>query len=45
MDQERESNWLPAPPSGPFNLVTRIFWPEKAALDGTWRMPGVRIVQ
>jgi hypothetical protein len=42
---DRESNWLPAPPGGPYNLVTRIFWPEKSALDGTWRMPGVKIVR
>lgn len=40
-----ESNWLPAPPNGLFNLVTRIFWPGKAALDGTWRMPPVKKVQ
>lgn len=39
---DKDSNWLPAPPSGPFNLVTRIFWPGKAALDGTWRMPPVK---
>lgn len=41
---DRESNWLPAPASGTFNLVTRIFWPEKAVLDGSWKMPGVKKV-
>lgn len=39
---EKEANWLPSPPAGTFNLVTRIFWPEKSALDGTWSMPGVK---
>ena len=42
---DKESNWLPAPASGTFNLVTRIFWPEQSALDHTWKMPGVRRVQ
>jgi hypothetical protein len=37
---ERESNWLPAP-SGPFNLILRIYWPEQPALDGTWTPPGI----
>lgn len=41
--KKKEANWLPAPESGPFNLVMRIFWPEQAALDGTWRPPGLRV--
>jgi len=40
---DKKANWLPAPSSGPFNLVVRIFWPKEAALDGTWKMPGVRV--
>lgn len=35
---ERESNWLPAP-EGPFVLIERLYWPEDAALDGTWKAP------
>ena len=42
---DKESNWLPAPENGSFNLVTRIFWPDKAVLDGSWVMPGVKKVQ
>lgn len=41
---DKEANWLPAPPSGPFNLTVRIFWPKKAALDGTYTLPPVRKV-
>jgi len=41
---DKEANWLPAPASGPFNLVVRIFWPKESALDGSWKMPGVRVV-
>ncbi|WP_353961851.1 MULTISPECIES: hypothetical protein [unclassified Streptomyces] len=33
-------NWLPAP-TGPFALYLRAYWPEPAALDGTWRPPAV----
>lgn len=39
---DMELNWLPVPARGPFNLVTRIFWPKVTALNGTWRMPGVK---
>ena len=42
---DKESNWLPAPVNGTFNLVTRIFWPDKAVLDGRWKMPGVKKVK
>jgi len=42
---DKESNWLPAPASGTFNLVTRIFWPDSSVLDNTWQMPGVKKVQ
>ena len=31
---------LPAP-EDPFYVVMRIYWPEKAALDGTWTPPPV----
>ncbi|MBN2131989.1 MAG: DUF1254 domain-containing protein [Sedimentisphaerales bacterium] len=35
---EKESNWLPAP-SGPFWVAMRIYWPEEAALNGSWKQP------
>jgi len=38
---ERESNWLPAPPSGMFNLTARMYQPARAAVDGTYSMPPV----
>ena len=37
---EGRANWLPAP-VGPFYLAMRIYWPEPAALDGTWTPPPV----
>jgi hypothetical protein len=35
-----ETNWLPAP-EGNFNLMLRMYWPKRQALDGTWKPPAV----
>jgi hypothetical protein len=40
----KESNWLPAP-KGPFNLTSRLYWPESTALKGEWIMPPVQKVK
>jgi hypothetical protein len=31
---DRESNWLPSPPSGRFNLSARIYQPKAELMDG-----------
>jgi len=31
---DKESNWLPCPPSGPFNLTIRVYQPKQEILDG-----------
>ncbi len=41
--KDKESNWLPAP-NDSFNLVLRLYWPKKSALDGTWAPPPVKQV-
>lgn len=38
---DKESNWLPAP-EGEFNLIMRLYWPKKEALEVTWKPPAVR---
>lgn len=38
--EARESNWLPAP-AGDFNLLMRLYWPRKRALDGSWKPPRI----
>ena len=38
------TNWLPTP-QGRFSLALRLYWPEPAALDGTWWPPEVRLVE
>jgi hypothetical protein len=39
-DPVERANWLPTP-DGRFYLALRMYWPEPAALDGTWVVPPV----
>jgi hypothetical protein len=41
---EKESNWLPAPKSGPLGLTMRLYAPKPQALDGRWNPPPIRRV-
>lgn len=43
-DQDKESNWLPAP-DGPIYVVMRLYWPKEAALTGSWKPPAVKLVK
>jgi hypothetical protein len=36
---DRESNWLPTPPSGNFFFVLRMYGPEGALAEGNWKPP------
>jgi hypothetical protein len=36
--KDHEANWLPAP-AGPFSMIMRLYWPQAAALDGSWQAP------
>ena len=40
-----ESNWLPIPPSGSYNLSVRVYQPKPSIIDGTYKLPPVRKVQ
>jgi hypothetical protein len=42
---DKDTNWLPSPPSGAFNLTVRVYQPKKEVLDGTYKLPPVRKVQ
>jgi hypothetical protein len=41
---DRESNWLPVPPNGPFTMNLRLYWPKPDVLDGSWAPPPVKRV-
>jgi hypothetical protein len=40
--KDKESNWLPAPASGPFTMNMRLYWPKSQVLYGNWMPPGVK---
>jgi hypothetical protein len=53
---DKESNWLPTPPNGIFNLTIRVYQPKQTMLDGkvennmmvgpaTWTVPPVKRVE
>ena len=37
---DKKSNWLPAP-SGNFNLLMRLYWPDFDVITGEWNPPAV----
>jgi len=41
---DRGGNWLPAP-SGPFQLLMRMYWPTESVISGRWVMPPVERVK
>jgi hypothetical protein len=41
--KEREPNWLPAP-AGDFTLMLRTYVPRKPMLDGSWKLPPIKLV-
>jgi hypothetical protein len=42
--KDKESNWLPIPPEE-FNVMLRLYWPQKAVLDGEWAPPPIERVR
>ncbi len=42
---DKESNWLPAPKSGPFSMNLRLYWPRAEAVSGAWWPPPVKQLQ
>jgi len=39
--KDLEANWLPAP-NGSFYVLLRLYWPEEAFLDKTWKVPAIQ---
>jgi hypothetical protein len=41
---DKESNWLPTPQGGAFNMNFRMYLPQPQILNGTWQLPIVQHV-
>jgi len=39
--KEKESNWLPIPASGSYNVTVRVYQPKQSLLDGTYKLPPI----
>ena len=42
---DKDSNWLPSPPSGPLGVTMRLYAPRPQALEGRWAPPPSEQVQ
>jgi hypothetical protein len=40
---DKESNWLPAPPTK-YSPVARVYGPSRAAMTGKWKLPPLQPV-
>jgi hypothetical protein len=38
---DKESNWVPTNPSGQFEVLFRLYGPEKPFVDKTWKLPDI----
>jgi hypothetical protein len=36
-----ESNWLPSPSSGQFEVILRMYWPKASVLNGSYSYPAI----
>jgi len=42
---DKESNWLPIPASGSYNLTVRVYQPNESFLNGSYKLPPVKKIQ
>lgn len=42
---DKESNWLPVPRSGAYNVTVRVYQPGGALLDGSYKLPPITRVE
>jgi hypothetical protein len=41
----KETNWVPTDASRPFEVMVRLYGPEKTLFDRTWRLPDIEKIQ
>jgi hypothetical protein len=37
----KEPNWVATDPNGKFEVISRLYGPEKALFDKTWKLPDI----
>jgi hypothetical protein len=37
----KEANWVPTNPNGQFEVLFRLYGPEKAYAEKTWKLPDI----
>jgi hypothetical protein len=42
---DKESNWLPSPPSGTLGVTMRLYAPKASVLNGSWAPPAIKRVE
>jgi hypothetical protein len=40
-----DSNWVPTDANGKFEVIFRLYGPEKALFDKTWKLPDIQKIQ
>ena len=40
---DKDSNWLPTPPKGPFFMVLRMYGPQGTLAGGSWQAPQPKV--
>lgn len=41
----KDANWIPTDPNGKFEVLFRLYGPEKPLFDKTWKLPDIEKVQ
>jgi hypothetical protein len=41
---EKQTNWIPTNPGGKFEVLFRVYGPQKPLFDKTWKLPDIEKV-
>jgi hypothetical protein len=40
----KEANWVPTSASGKFEVLFRLYSPQKSLFDKTWKLPDIEMI-
>ena len=41
----KQTNWIPTNPGGKFEVLFRLYGPEKPLFDKTWKLPDIEAIK